>query len=120
MFRIFLIAIISVGVSITGQIVLKLGVAQMGEIKSFLSLNFLIKVFINPLIIFSLFLYASSFILWVAVLSKAQLSAVYPLLAIPYIVVPLAGLLIFHEPISATRWIGIVIVCLGLLIIMKS
>ena len=50
---------------------------------------------------------------WMAVLKRYDLSLAYPLTAISFILSLLAGACIFHEPIPATRWIGVVLIMAG-------
>lgn len=50
---------------------------------------------------------------WMAVLKRYDLSLAYPLTAISFILSLLAGAWIFHEPIPATRWIGVVLIMAG-------
>ena len=73
--RIILLILIAVAIAVIGQISLKIGMTQIGEIRTFFSLNFLIKIITNPLIIFALFLYALGFVLWAGILSKAYLNS---------------------------------------------
>jgi drug/metabolite transporter (DMT)-like permease len=57
---------------------------------------------------------------WLLVLSRVEVSYAYPLLSIVYIVTAFAGWLFFHESIGATRWAGIVVICIGVWLITRS
>ena len=50
---------------------------------------------------------------WMVVLKHYPLSLAYPLTAISFILSLFAGSLFFHEPIPATRWIGVVLIMAG-------
>jgi len=54
------------------------------------------------------------------VLSRADYSFVMPFSAIAYALVPLLGYLFLHEQVSAARWIGIVLICFGVLLINRT
>ncbi len=54
------------------------------------------------------------------VLSRADYSFVMPFSAIAYGLVPLLGYLFLHEHVSASRWIGIVLIFLGVLLINRT
>jgi drug/metabolite transporter (DMT)-like permease len=54
------------------------------------------------------------------VLSWADYSFVMPFSAIAYALVPLLGYSFLHEQVSATRWIGIVLIFLGVLLINRT
>lgn len=50
---------------------------------------------------------------WMAVLKRYDLSLAYPLTAISFLLSLFAGALIFHEAVPATRWIGVVLIMVG-------
>jgi uncharacterized membrane protein len=54
------------------------------------------------------------------VLSWADYSFVMPFSAIAYALVPLLGYLFLHEQVSAARWIGIILIFLGVLLINRT
>jgi drug/metabolite transporter (DMT)-like permease len=54
------------------------------------------------------------------VLSWADYSFVMPFSAVAYALVPLLGYLFLHEQVSAARWIGIVLIFLGVLLINRT
>lgn len=61
----------------------------------------------------------SAMVLWMYVLKKYEFSVAYPLTSISYIIGMLAASLFFHEAIPLTRWIGVVIVMIGVFFIIK-
>jgi uncharacterized membrane protein len=54
------------------------------------------------------------------VLSWADYSFVMPFSAIAYALVPLLGYLFLHEEVSIARWIGIVLIILGVILINRT
>ena len=54
------------------------------------------------------------------VLSWADYSFVMPFSAVAYALVPLLGYLFLHEQVSAARWIGIVLILFGVLLINRT
>jgi uncharacterized membrane protein len=54
------------------------------------------------------------------VLSWADYSFVMPFSAIAYALVPLLACLFLHEQVSAARWIGIVLIVLGVVLINRT
>src|SRR3984957_9979170 len=54
------------------------------------------------------------------VLSWADYSFVMPFSAIAYALVPLLAFLFLHEQVSAARWIGIVLIVLGVVLINRT
>jgi uncharacterized membrane protein len=54
------------------------------------------------------------------VLSRADYSFVMPFSAIAYALVPLLGYLFLHEQVLAARWIGIILIFFGVLLINRT
>lgn len=64
--------------------------------------------------------YAVSILLWMAVLSKVEVSFAYPFLSIGYVVAAIIGYAVFNEHLSAIRIAGIIVICLGVILISRS
>lgn len=58
--------------------------------------------------------------LWLFVLSKIEVSAAYPLLSIGYVITAVAGVLFLGENVSPSRIGGIILICMGLVLIGRS
>jgi undecaprenyl phosphate-alpha-L-ara4N flippase subunit ArnF len=54
---------------------------------------------------------------WFYVMSKENLSYIYPMVSIGYILTAIAGIVIFKETVSATGWIGMFIVMVGFVVL---
>ena len=104
------------------QIILKQGMRIIGPF-AFSMDNLIpigIKVALNPYVIIGLFCYVVSFVVWLLVLSRVDVSFAYPLLSVGYIVAALFGQTFFNESIGVMRWAGIVVICLGVYLITRS
>lgn len=64
--------------------------------------------------------YAVSILLWMSVLSKVEVSFAYPFLSIGYIFAAIVGYCFFNEDLSVTRIMGIVVICIGVILISRS
>jgi multidrug transporter EmrE-like cation transporter len=64
--------------------------------------------------------YAISILLWMAVLSKVEVSFAYPFLSIGYVVAALVGYQFFGESLSLVRIAGIAVICVGVYLISRS
>ena len=58
-------------------------------------------------------------LVWMYVLKHYEFSVAYPLLSISYIIGLLSAQFVFHEVVPLTRWIGVVIVMVGVFFIVK-
>jgi uncharacterized membrane protein len=101
----------------SSQIILKTGAGQIGGI-SFKGMGDLIplilKVITNPMVIMGTLCMASSFLLWIYILSWFKLGVVFPLTAITYIFVALLSFFFLGEKLSAFNYTGIVLVAAGI------
>lgn len=61
----------------------------------------------------------AAMLVWMYVLKHYEFSVAYPLLSISYIIGLLSAQFIFHEVVPLTRWIGVVIVMVGVFFIVK-
>jgi len=58
-------------------------------------------------------------LLWMYVLKRFEFSVAYPLLSISYILGLFSAQLFFHETIPLTRWIGVIIIIIGVFFVVK-
>ena len=103
-------------VSVAAQFVLKAAVAKLGPVAERDLVHYILSM-VNLPIIFGLLLYASGTILWLLCLTKLDLSFAYPVATIQYLLVFLGAWLLFDETISLQRIIGMLVICLGVLVI---
>lgn len=118
----FILIFIPIIIAAAGQIILKLGMNKIGMVdfaKTGL-FNFFLKTFTTPLVLFGLVLYAFSAILWLVVLSREKLSFVYPMVAFSYVVTVALSVVILKEEVPWLRWLGLGVICLGIILIAKS
>ena len=107
----------------TGQVILKIGMGQVGEISSagqLFNLRTLFRIFTNPRVLTGIFLYAISLFLWLGALSTLNLSFIYPLGSLAYIVAAIIALIFLKENIILVRWIGIFLVVGGCFLIART
>ena len=64
--------------------------------------------------------YAISILLWMSVLSKAEVSFAYPFLSVGYVLSAVLGYVFFSESITVIRIAGIVVICIGVILISRS
>jgi len=118
--KIILLALAAPVIGTLGQMLLKYGMGQVGSItrSDFDSpISLASSIFMNRWILMAIPLYIIGFIIWLIVLSKLDLSYAYGFLALTYVLIPLASLLIFNENIPVMRWVGIGGLCVSIVII---
>ena len=115
----YILIFISIVLGAGAQIAMKMGSSQVVTAGLNL-LTQLLKYFTNIPILFGLLLYALSAVVWIFAISRVQLSIAYPMVASGYVLVVLLSYLIFHEPVSTLRVLGLAIVVVGVIIIANS
>ncbi len=110
---VYLFVFLNVILLVTGQVLFKLGLDRIG----ILTLHNALSVFLSPIIWAGLILYVVATLLWFAVLSRAQLSVVYPLQSLSYILGLISSVAILHETVSPMRWIGTVVILFGVVLV---
>ena len=106
-----------------GQISMKTGMTQIGEINDFgkfINLNTIFQIITNPYIFGGLLLYAISAFLWLGALSTLDVSYMYPLLSLAYVITAVLAFVFLKENITLFRWVGIALVVAGCFLIVKT
>jgi multidrug transporter EmrE-like cation transporter len=79
-------------------------------------LGFLLGLLLNPWIISALAAALVAVLLWMAALTKLDLSHAYPFVSLSFVLVALASAWAFHEPLTGLKLAGIALICLGVVI----
>lgn len=114
--------LITVGLNVAGQYLMKRGMSEMGPITGSLVeiAHSLGKAFLNPWVIGGLGAYGFSTFCWLILLSRVDLSYAYPALSMGYVLITLVGFFLLGEQVSATRWLAVVIICTGVFLVSQS
>lgn len=116
-FRFFII-FSSIGLAAVGQILLKIGMSRNGELTfAFLPV---IRALLEPYVLGGLFCYGTSLIIWLVVLSRENLSFVYPMVAFSYILTTILAKIFLHEEVPMLRWFGLTLIIFGIACVAKS
>ncbi|MDW8316998.1 MAG: EamA family transporter [Anaerolineae bacterium] len=112
---------ISILAGVAGQTVIKLGISRPGKGERVSTPLSLIRMILtSPLVLLGLALYGVGALAWIAVLSRLDLSVAYPFLALNFVLVALASRLFLGEHVPWLRWLGIAVICVGILLVARS
>lgn len=106
-----------------GQISMKKGMSQIERIESIeklLNLGTVIKIFENPYVVSGLLLYMIAAFLWLGALSTLNVSFMYPLLSLAYVLTAFFAFFFLGETLPMGRWIGIALVVIGCMLITRT
>ncbi len=110
----------SVLLNAVAQLLIRKGMLVVGTVGvSNFSQN-VVPMLLNPWLWGAMVSYAVSILLWMSVLSKVEVSFAYPFLSIGYIFAAVVGYMAFNEHLFLTRIIGIIVICIGVVLISRS
>jgi drug/metabolite transporter (DMT)-like permease len=112
--------LVSVGFATAGQVTLKaamdaigrIGTAEVSDAGQTLG-----KAVREPLLWGGLVLFGISALFWLVVLSRVDLSIAYPFVGLSYVLVVGLARLLFHENVPPLRWVGVLVIALGITLI---
>ena len=116
-----IIGFVSVLLGALGQIFLKYGLGHIDfEIIKLFDLRFVLQIVNNGWIPFGIVMYAVSLLFWLEALSKGEISQLYPMIGLNFVILSIVGYLLFHEQIGLLRICGLLLIVFGIVIISRS
>jgi len=110
----------SILLAVTGQLLMKRGMMLFGTFPASQLLAKVIPMFLNPWVFFGFAAFGLSSIFWLVVLSRMELSFVYPMVSAAYVLVAIFSFFFFKENVTLIRWAGIAVIILGVYLISRS
>lgn len=110
----YFIAILCVFGIAAGQILFKLSANSLSKAGSYLDPQGL------GILVAALALYGITTLAWVWVLQKLELGRAYPLMALAFVIVPIASHLLLHEKFTLQYFLGVLLIVAGIIISVKS
>lgn len=96
--------------SVIGQLCLKAGAERLAGLGR---AGFLLAAARDAYVVSGLVAWAASTVCWLYVLRAAPLSRAYGLTSLTYVLVPLAGVVVFGEPFRRLHGVGTALILLG-------
>lgn len=114
---IYILLLINILMLVSGQLLWKIGIGKSDFV---FSARGILNIIFNPYILGGGIIYVFATVIWIYVLSKEELSKVYPLQSLCYVVGTLAGVLIFKECFTFNKGLGLVFIIIGAFIIVSK
>jgi len=114
----FLTLVGAIAINIAGETTLKRGMNQIGELH--FNVPVLVRTFTSPSIIVGFILVFGAAIVWLRVISRESLSWAYPMLALGYLPLLFASREVLGEEINLQRWLGTLVVIVGVTIVYRT
>ena len=123
MAKLLLILFIGLVFESTGVVLLKKGMTQIGEVKSLKAgeIARVVKAGVtNAQILLGVFFEALFFGCLLVLMSKSDISFLWPLTALSFVFATFAAMMFLHEQVSAVRWAGVIFIMVGAALISYS
>jgi drug/metabolite transporter (DMT)-like permease len=123
MIKLLLILFIGLVFESTGVVLLKKGMTQIGEVRPAHAGEIVRAVkagVTNPQILLGVFFEALFFACLLILMSKSDISFLWPLTALSFVFATIAAILFLHEAVSGIRWAGVILIMIGAALISYS
>jgi uncharacterized membrane protein len=103
----------------TGNVLWKYGIMNIGGVfvNEKTVLNSIKDLLASPYMWLGGLFYVAGTFYWFALLSRYNLSYIYPMTSISYVLAAIAGMFFFKETISFTGWLGMGILFIGFIVL---
>jgi len=112
--RDLLLIVVSVTLSAVAQVLFRGGMMGAGEE------GLSPAALLHPAVLGGVACYGVSVAMWLYILTRVDVSAAYPLASIGFIVTAVAGWRLFGERLSEARLAGILLICVGVVLVSSS
>ena len=116
MAKLLLILLIGLVFEAAGVVFLKKGIAQVGEMKA-VSATEIARVVkagaTSPTVLLGVFFEALFFVCLLVLLAESDVSFLWPLTALSFVMTTVAALIFLGERVSSVRWTGVVFIMIG-------
>jgi multidrug transporter EmrE-like cation transporter len=107
---------LTVGFTVLGQILVKQGMLEVGRMPTEIPNvpSFLWRALTNVKVVLG---FGSAFmasLCWIVAISRSELSFAYPFMGLGIVLVLVLSPIFFGEFVPMTRWLGVLIVCIGI------
>ena len=116
------LVLVNVMLNSLAQISLKYGMLRIGHFEFSMENVFptMVKIIQSPFVVGGAILFFLSFSFWLIILSRVELSWVYPMISLSYVLVAFLAWGLFHENLSLVRMLGILLICSGVGLITRT
>ena len=116
MIKLLLILLVGLTFESTGVVLLKKGMIQIGDMNG-ITVAEILRVCksgaTNPQILLGVFFEALFFICLLILMSKSDISFLWPLTGLSFVFATFAAIWFLNEHVSVARWIGVILIVIG-------
>jgi drug/metabolite transporter (DMT)-like permease len=120
MSKAFFIVLTAICFSVSGELMLKSGMNSVGVLSLSNFWATFGRILSHPRILGGFGLVGIGALFWLSAISRAPLSWAYPMLSIGYLLILLFSAIILKEQVTPMRWVGALIICVGIVLVFRS
>lgn len=113
----FILLLMSVIASVTGQFFLKIGAIKLGRVNLGNAVSQIIGIVTTPELLFGLIFYGLGAVAYILLLTRVNLSVAGPSASLVYVFSVLLGYFIFQEAIPLIRLVGLSLIMSGVILV---
>lgn len=102
-----------------GALFLKLGATALNK-SQLEGIQLIAAAALTPQILVGLGLYVAPTLLWIWLLRRMELTVLQPALSLTYVATALLAFFVLNEPVGAQRWLGILLIVAGVVLVARS
>ena len=105
---------------VCGHLLIKAGLNAIPVIPGGGLLDKLLAILMQPTVLLGLGIYGFGTLCWMSAVAQTELSLLYPLTSLNYILIAFLSYVVFGERISLSRGSGIALIALGMVLLTRS
>lgn len=109
----YMLLLVAIVLGVIGQLLLKQGMSKRPDFR----LQDLMLLARDASVVGGFLSYGFSVLLYFKVLETLDLSLAYPTVSLGYVLIILLSKLLFKEPVSRARWLAVLIICTGVVLV---
>ncbi|HEX5874399.1 MAG TPA: EamA family transporter [Pyrinomonadaceae bacterium] len=104
--------------TVYGQIIVKWQVGKAGALPVSFSerIPFFLSLIFNPWILSGMLAGFCALVCWLAAMTKFDLSYAYPFMSLAFVLVLILSALLFHEPLTTAKILGVLLIIAGIIV----
>ena len=104
--------------NVYGQIIVKWQVGKAGALPATFAdrIPFYTRLILNPWILSGIFAGFLALLCWLAAMTKFDLSYAYPFVSLAFVLVLILSALLFHEPVTVAKILGVLLIIAGIVV----
>ena len=114
----YCLVLCTVLLTVCGQFLIKWQVLRAGNLPADFGerIKFVVQLLLNPWVIIAILAAFLASVTWMLAMTRLQLSHAYPLTALTFVLVVLGSSIIFTEPLTTPKVVGLALIVVGIVV----